>query len=228
MVNADPRKDENHDFLYPDLAVDNCKEMLYENRLLISDSLYRTNRKNQSSEDIALMIQSEVDYVNEIQSVNFALKDQLRENTTIESIYFTSTSLGAKSPYGWFRLIFGNQIQIHSLFLVGIRTWSAKATICFADNDVRNYNLFFLPTPKTRGIHWSKKRTLMFENFLKAQHNEFYQEINHIPVNLHLPRQVERLSELRSDFLIECYRQALIFSNLKFDGSNLCTKLNPD
>ena len=152
--------------------------------------------------------------------MNYALKNQLQENVGIESIYFTSTSMGAKSPYGWFLKIFDGTISISNQFKVGVRTWSAVAKIDFGDGDVRQYSIFFLPTPKPRGIHWNLTRTIMFENFLRTIHPHFYYEVDPIPAGLLNSNQESQLSDLRVAFLTECYRQAIVFKKLNFDGSN--------
>ena len=220
LANADPRKNENDQFLQAETAVKNCKQLLFQNELLISDSLYRTNRKQFSSDDSALMVQSEVDYVNKLKSVNYSLKDLLQKNRGVKNIYFTSTSLGAKSPYGWFRQIFLNQIQVNNFFQVGARNWSAIAELDFGNGDVRNFNLFFLPTPKPRGIHWNVARTVMFEQYLQTEQPDFYLEIDPIPAAMLNQNQKNQLSILRIDFLVECYKQAIVFGNLTFDGTN--------
>jgi len=220
LVNADPRKNENDQFFQPETAVENCKQLLFQKELLISDSLCRTNRKQFSADDSALMVQSEVDYVNELKSVNYSLKDLLQENKGVKNIYFTSTSLGMKSPYGWFRQIFHNQIKVNNFFQIGARNWSAIAEIDFGNGDVRNFNLFFLPTPKPRGIRWNETRTMMFEQYLQTEQPDFYLEIDPVAAALLNQNQKNQLSNLRVDFLVECYRQAIVFGNLTFDGTN--------
>jgi len=55
---ADPRKNDVSGFLAGNIAVMNCKNFLFENELLISDYLYRTNRKEQEADDNNLLVRS--------------------------------------------------------------------------------------------------------------------------------------------------------------------------
>ncbi|WP_316738505.1 hypothetical protein [Pedobacter aquatilis] len=220
IAGLDPRK-ENGAYLPPNIAVERCAQMLYDNNFLISDALSRTNRILTSSEDKHLMVQSEDDWVNENIMLNHQIPALLSENEGISAIYFTSTMINAKSPYGWFAQIFGQNLQIVAEHLAFGRVWHRTANITLENGKSRVFDLFFLPTPKTRGIYWNAQRLPMFEAYVQTYHEDFYQEIHNVEVIDHTPLQKTRLSNLREEFLIACYRQALIHSNRAFIGNNL-------
>ncbi len=215
----DPRK-YNGNFLAPEIAVDQCKKLLFDHQLLISDSLWRTNRAGQKSEDVNLMLASDTAWVANGISVNNDLATLLAENKGLKNIYFTSTEMNTKGPFYWFKQIFAGRILVTDVFNVERRAWSAKANITFAEDDVRTYHLFFLPTPKPRGIHWAERRTLMFEKYIKNVDPEFYNSIVSLSKNELSLIQNQNLSQLRILMLTACYQQAIVYGNLQFDGSN--------
>lgn len=219
LTGQDPRKVDDN-YLGPAVAVKRCSQLLFNHHLLMSDVLFRINRINQSSYDSDLMVNSNIDWINEARSYNLGLISQLSENKKIENIYFTSTVTQGKSPYTWFLLIFAGRIQINNVFDVGVRTWSAKADIDFGNGEIRHFKLFLLPTPKPRGMHWKVKRTVMFENYISSFFTDFYSEIDPIPAIMHTSAQKKKLSELRDSMLVQCYRQALVYSNAGFRGNN--------
>lgn len=220
LENYDPRKVVNEN-LPSEVAANQCAKLLFDNRLLITDALHRSNRQGTSSEDTKLMVNSEYSWINEQKKLNQQIPSLLESNTGIHSIYFTSTMSGAKSPYSWFRNIIGDRLQVQEAFNAGNRKWSETVSIDFGNGDIRIYKLFFLPTPKTRGIYWRNKRLETFVNYIRAYQPDFFQEIDPISVNDHSPFQIAKLSELRETFLIACYRQALCYSNQHFDGQNV-------
>jgi len=219
LAGADPRK-ANGSFIGPNAAVNQCKKLLFEHQILISDSLLRTNRKEESAEDTDLMSPTDLDYVNNGLSVNTALFQLINENKQIQNIYFTSTEIGNKGPFYWFKKIFDGHITVSNFFYVANRAWSAKATIKFADGKTRNFKLFFLPTPKARGLHWAKQKTLMFGNYMNYYDSTFFKEIDALSKDEHTLVQTRKLAQLRVLMLTTCYQQAMLYGNLHFDGSN--------
>ena len=220
LTGTDPRK-ENGEYLPPDIAVQRCKQLLFNHRLLISDSLYRTNREATGSEDKNLMVPSENSWVNGNKSLNHQIPSLLRKNKGISSIYFTSTMVDPKSPYGWFAEIFEQELRNTGQYRVGNRLWSRTAEINLGPKEKRILKLFFLPTPKTRGISWKTRRLPMFEAYIRTYHQDFFLEINDLLAINHTLLQKGRLSGLREQFLIDCYSQALVHSNETFTGDNL-------
>lgn len=188
---------------------------LQRNKLYITDSLFQTNRFENKDEDKNLWKTNHVNYfIHNNLSLNTNIIEILEENTTIQNLYFTSTGLNRKSPFGWFRQIFGNNITIQNENIIGGRKWSFNCSI-----KGRKYNVFMLPTPKPRGIHFTdKSRTQMFVNYLQSHMNDFYNEIEDLLIIYHTQLQKQTLSVARINFLIECYRQAFVFQNLNFDG----------
>jgi len=83
-------------------------------------------------------------------SLNESIIQLLQKHQTIENLYFTATGLNGKNPFGWFRQIFNNEIIIHQQNIIDKRRWSLTCTI-----HNRQYNVFMLPTPKPRGIHFT-------------------------------------------------------------------------
>jgi hypothetical protein len=219
LSGSDPRK-VNGSFIEPEIVVDQCKNLLFKHQILISDSLFRINRKGVSAEDVNLMLPTDLAYVKEGLSVNASLFELIKENRHIQHIYFTSTEVSNKGPFYWFKKIFDGQITISNFFYVEHRAWSAKATIRFDKGEIRTFNLFFLPTPKPRGIHWAKQKTLMFGNYMKCYDEEFFKEISVLAKDDRTSVQNRRLSQLRVLMLTTCYKQAMVYGNLHFDGSN--------
>lgn len=215
-----PRKNDVGDFLDSNIAGMNCKNLLHTNELLMSDSLYRTNRKELESEDKNLLVRSQVTEINDKISYNRFLFDQLKENVAVRNIYFTSTVINGKSPFGWFKSIFQNQITIYPTFSIGPRQWSGLISINFGNGNIRKYSVFFLPTPKPRGIHWKKQRVLMFGNFMSVRNPEFFQRINPMDSKNYDRNIKNTLKGLRLEFITECYRQAILYNNLIYEGSN--------
>lgn len=217
---SDPRKDNLGNFLEDDIAVTNCKELLFDNKLLMSDSLFRTNRNEEESEDNNLMVLSQIAEINEKRSYNRFLYNQLKENLGIKNIYFTSTENTGKCPFGWFLSVFQNNIRIIDTFRIGPRQWRNLISINFGNGNVRKYNVFFLPTPKPRGIHWKKQRVLMFGNFMSVRNPDFFQMINPMDSDDYDTSIKNTLKGLRLEFITECYRQAIVHNNIVYDGTN--------
>lgn len=197
------------------LARQRTVTFLQENRLLITDVLKQTNRNEYGDEDSNLWITNNVDnFILNNLALNESIIQLLQEHQTIENLYFTATGLIGKSPFGWFKQIFNNEIIIHQQNIIDNRRWSLTCTI----ND-RHYNVFMLPTPKPRGIHFTdNQRTQMFVNYLQDQANNFYNEIVNIPKAQRIRQQEDMLETHRNAFLIECYRQAFGSQNLNFNG----------
>lgn len=188
---------------------------LQRNKLYITDSLFQTNRIDNDNEDSDLWITNNVNnFIHNNLSLNTNIIEILEEHKTIQNLYFTATGLIGKTPFGWFRQIFGNNITIQNENIIGGRRWSFNCLI-----NGRKYNIFMLPTPKSRGIHFTdNRRTQMFVNYLQSHMNDFYNEIEDLPMINHTQLQKQTLSVTRINFLIECYRQAFVFKNLNFDG----------
>lgn len=197
--------------------VPNAKNLLTNNKLLISDSLYKTNRVGIDAQDSALMVQSENHFVEQSKSLNYGIDGLLQRNWNIKFLYFTSTDLVGKSPFGWFKDIFGNRLQFNVLNQVGNRPISAEVII-----DGRGYTAFFLSSPAgngNRGLQFTdNRRTQIFVNYIQSMNADFLAEIDPLPMILRIPFQKARLTELRRSFLIESWRQAFIDRNVGFNG----------
>jgi len=148
-------------------------------------------------------------------SLNYSIGDIIDENPNLKNLFFTATGLDGKSPFGWFRRIFENNLIIDNIFEVEGRIWSFN---CIINN--RRFNVFMLPTPKPRGIHFTNnQRTITFCNYLQSIDIDFYNEIDNLPMINRTNIQKQLLSEYRVSFLIETYRQAIIENNLNFNGT---------
>lgn len=197
------------------LARQRTVAFLQERKLLITDVLKQTNRNRLGDEDSNLWITDNVDeFILNNLSLNESIIQLLNDHPTIQNLYFTATGLNGKSPFGWFRQIFNNEIIIHHQNIIDNRRWSLTCTI----HD-RQYNVFMLPTPKPRGIHFTDdRRTQMFVNYLEGQDNEFYNQIVNIPMAQRTQQEENTLKNYRNAFLVACYRQAFVFNNLNFTG----------
>ena len=208
---------ENDDLnLHPNFAKERTIKLLIKHKLLITDSLLRTNREETKSEDDYLWITQNVpNNIVEHFSLNFGIINLLNSNKSINNLFFTATKINGKSPFGWFNQIFGNNLVIENENIVDGKLWSFTTTI-----HNRNYNIFMLPTPKPRGIHFTdNRRTQMFVNYLENTYPDFYTEIQNIPMVNRNMNQNAFLVNSRNSFLIECYRQAIVLNNLNFNGN---------
>lgn len=213
----------------PKISKENAIRFLEDKELLISDVLWRTNRgsnkiKNDyNSEDKYLMITDGVEErVVRNRSLNYDLRSVLDQNKSLAFIYFTATGILGKSPFGWFKKIFGKELrEMNSSDKAGNRIWAKKLKIYG-----REYTAFFLPTPKERGVHLGdKKKLLSFINYLQVNDIDFYNRIKDIPKAKRTSKQKECLTKYRRKFLIESYRQAFVEQNVNYDGSNPVEKL---
>jgi hypothetical protein len=198
------------------IARERAIELLKSNCLLITDVIKQTNRREYGDEDSNLWITNNAsNFISRNIALNSGIINILEEHTTIQNLYFTATGLRGKSPFGWFRKIFNGDIRFEIYITIGRRTWSMTCLI-----NQRKFNVFMLPTPKSRGVHFSdNQRTQMFVNYLRNQMNDFYNEISIVPRSRRTNQQESTLSIARRRFLIECYRQALVLNNLDFEGS---------
>lgn len=187
---------------------------LEQNNLLITDVLVQTNRNGLGSEDTDLFVSAGAnDFILQNLKLNHGIRNILEVQPQLTSIYFTSTVLSGKSPFGWFKEIF-TDFQLVKQNVIAGRTWSIIGMI-----KNRKYNIFLLPTPKPRGVHFSdERRVQMFVNYMASTVPEFYAVISTIKMKKRTAAQSKKLSELRVEFLVECYRQAFIESNLNFTG----------
>jgi len=198
------------------ITISNCIKLLEDNKIIITDALYRTNRRAQSSADEDLMIVEKSDnFMIENISLNYGVKDLINKNSGLKNLFFTATGLDGKSPFGWFRRVFEDNLIIEEVYQVAGRIWSF---VCIMEE--RRFNCFMLPTPKTRGIHFTdNQRTLAYCNYLHSRDVDFYNEINNLPMVDRSPNQKHRIKEYRESFLIETYKQALVLNNSQFDGT---------
>jgi hypothetical protein len=186
----------------------NAMSLLLNNNFLISDVLERTSRLNESASDKDLRFSNDC--------LNLRLINMINDNKNLKYIYFTSTQENDNSPYSIFKQIFNiNDGNEYERFVIDTRLWSLKLNI-----DNRKFNVFFLPTPKTRGIHFNDKHKLeMFCNYLKSKDSTFFNEIIYLKKNKRSQEQEQKLSIYRKDFLFEAYKQSLVLCNMKFDGT---------
>lgn len=210
--------EENNPTNFP--SKDRCNkaiELLVKNKFLITDVVYKTNRKNENSEDSDLWVTTEDKFVNENRSLNYNIIELLNKNPNIKNLYFTATGLNGNSPFGWFREIFGNTLQYKITLQVENRLISATITI-----NNRTFNAFFLPSPAgsgTRGLHFNKQKTQIFVNYIKSVAPEFYDVIDMLKEEERNQIQKDKLTQFRKEFLLESWSQVLVNKNSYFDGT---------
>ena len=191
--------------------------LLIQNQFLITDVIFKTNRIGENSEDSDLWVETNNDFVIQNRSLNTDIIRILNRNIDIKYLYFTSTILNGNSPFGWFRELFGNNLQFRILHEVENRVISASLLI-----NGREYIAFFLPSPAgngTRGLHFNLQRTQIFINYIQSVDLDFYEEIDLLPLRERSSAQKNRLTQLRNDFLIESWRQVIVNKNIYFDGN---------
>lgn len=198
------------------LARQRTIDFLNRNNLLITDVIRQTNRNEFGDEDSNLwIIDGAPQFIVDNLSKNQGLTNIIERYPSIENLYFTATGTNGKSPFGWFRDIFGNNLTTGQQRIIDGRTWGLVCNI-----NGRQLRAFLLPTPKARGIHFTdNQRTLMFVNYLQSTIPDFYNEIENILQNQRTVEQKETLKTARHNFLVEAYRQAFVENNLDFDGA---------
>lgn len=193
-------------------------KLLVTNKFLITDVVYKTNRKNTSALDSDLYIKTDNQFVIKNRSLNHDIKSLLNNNPSIINIYFTATGLEDKTPFGWFKKIFGNNLVFQNINVFHNNTVSATLTI-----NQRQYNAFFLITP---GGGWARRIPFtginndgMFSNFLIAEDENFYNEVVNIPKEQRTIQQENILKELRKQYIEQYYTQLLNAKNMMFNGN---------
>lgn len=193
-------------------------QLLTNNKFLITDVLWKTNRNGVLAEDSNLWVPSNDEFVLNNRSLNHGLGQLLEDNKNIKNLYFTATVLTGNSPFGWFQQIFQNQLQFNIIQQVDNRPISAEVHI-----GNRPYIAFFLPSPAgngTRGLHFSDgRRTEILVNYIQSVDPVFYNEINNIPKANRTVTQSQRLTALRRGYLQQHYREVLRNKNQHFNGS---------
>jgi G:T/U-mismatch repair DNA glycosylase len=204
-----------------DLPLEERKEaaidLLTKHRFLITDVLHKTNREEENAEDNYLWAGTNNDFVLNNRSLNYQIEQLLEDNQNINYLYFTATVLNRKSPFGWFRAIFQNQLEYNIIQQVADRPISAEIQI-----NKRKYIAFFLPSPAsngTRGLHFTdNSRTEIFVNYMESEDIDFYNEINNLPKANRTQEQVRTLTNLRKTYLIQHYTEVLQNKNDHFNG----------
>lgn len=194
---------------------DNAILLLEENNLIMSDVIFQSNRKNKSASDVDLMVNIQ-NNIGQNLELNNSIINILNTNEEVVNIFFTAIGLYGKTPFGWFKEIYSNEeIIIENENYIGNNIWSLTIVI-----NKRKFNVFLLPTPKERTIHFTdNQRHIGFCNYLKSIDPLFYNQIINILKANRTPKQKQLLSKHRAAFLIEIYRQAFVFNNLRFDGN---------
>lgn len=201
----------------PDLRKQAAKELLVANKFLITDVVYKTNRKNTSALDNDLWVKTNSQLVLQNRSLYHNLRNLLNNNKAIKNLYFTATGLHGKTPFGWFNKIFGNDLVFQNINVIHNNTVSATLTI-----NKRKYNAFFLITP---GGGWARRIPFtgenndgMFSNYLMDIDADFYNEIEHILKENRTKTQEDTLKGLRKQYIEHYYTQLLNAKNMVFDG----------
>ncbi|MBW7941456.1 MAG: hypothetical protein H3C64_03430 [Candidatus Kuenenia stuttgartiensis] len=203
----------------PELRKEAAITLLNHNKLLITDVVYRTNRKGESSTDDSLLIsRGAVGFIVQNMSLSNSIRDILEQQTAIRHLFFTATSLTGKSPFGWFRKLFNiTQQQIVHVWQTGNTTTALELSL-FG----RTFTAFLLPTPagnSGRGIHFSDdSRNQLFSNYIQHVNPDFYAQITAIRKANRNQQQQELLTQYRKELILNWYRSALVHRNPAFNG----------
>ena len=192
--------------------------LLVDNKFLITDVLSKTNRKNTSALDSDLWVKTNNQFVLQNRSLKHNLNNLLNNNKAIKNLYFTATGLNGKTPFGWFKDIFGEELVFQNINVFHNNTVSATITI-----NQRQYNTFFLITP---GGGWARRIPFtgvnndgMFSNFLINMDIDFYNQVAHIPKEQRTKQQEDALKNNRKQYIIYYYTQLLNVKNMMFNGN---------
>lgn len=204
-----PTDNENTDAIVSDII-----NFLNDNDLIITDIIKRTNRTKQGSLDTNLLVEKGTD-LNIIQNfaMNESIYDLLKEHKYIKNLYFTAKD-NKPSPYQWFKETFNDSFEFHNV------EGYENSRKCNFINSEREFNVFLLPTPKPRGIHYSppKSINLYFDNFLSKVDPALRNAVRNIKKEERTNKQVNLLKEYREQFIIETYRMAFQENNLFYNG----------
>lgn len=187
------------------------KVLLENNKILITDVIKSTNRTNYSANDTDLWKQSDDVYLNENRLLNHDMINLLNQCKKIKFLYFT-----AQKAFEWFTQIIGNVVIIDS-FLVNNNLISMSISI-----GPENYTAFFLPSPSSNGNRripfTDNNRLQTFVNYLNDNHPAFFNEIENVPQANRTMDQEQMLTKFRNNFIVECWRQAIVHCNPYYDG----------
>ena len=185
-------------------------DFLNRNNLLIKDVIYQTNRKDYGDEDSNLLqLNGAENWIVQNLSLNHRISNILDNHHSITNLYFTARGLTGNNPFALFKTIFGNRLVVKESYSSGF-----KITI-----NRKEYNVFLLPTPKPRGIHFTdKQRNPFFESYMQNMDLNFYDLIRKIKKSERTNDQNDRIKILRHNFLVESYKQAFVHKNLSFKG----------
>jgi hypothetical protein len=192
----------------------NCAiNLLFENNILITDTIKKTNRFELSSDDKDLMYERGAsDWIIDNFEFNLDIIDLLKSHPEIKSLYFTSIIENGISSYGIFKKIFFDHEFIErEHFCPNGKNWAKVISI-----DGRYYNIFFLPTPKERTISFSENRQHpLFVNYLNSIGGINFVNRVIFPLEAETKSQIQ---SFRKDFLVETFKQALVYNNLHYNG----------
>ena len=205
----DPTENENANEI-----VENIINFLNDNDLIITDIIKRTNRKNEGSEDVNLLKENGAD-VNIIQNfaMNKSIYDLLKKHRSIKNLYFTAKD-NNPSPYRWFKGTFNDIFEFHDV------QGYENSRICNFINSEREFNIFLLPTPKPRGVHYSPPKSIhpYFDNFLNRVDPILRNSVRNLKTEEWTNQQKNLVSEYRKQFIIETYKMAFQENNLYYNG----------
>lgn len=210
---------DSHDFINDlDLNRNEKREsainLLFDNNILISDSIVRTNRFNYSSDDTDLLISNGApNWIIDNMGFNLDLVNLLENHKKIDSLYFTSIIENGNSPYSIFKnILLDQEFEEIEHFNPNNKNW---AKIIRVNN--RHFKVFFLPTPKERTIVLTpNQQHPLFVNYLNSLLGNNFVTNLIFPMNDDLKNQIQ---VHRKNFLIEMYKQAIVNNNLNFDGA---------
>ena len=199
-----------------DLRKQGAIDLLVKHKFLITDVVHKTNRNDQSASDSDLWKRTKNRFVLENRSLNQDLSQLLADNKGIKYIYFTATGLEGKSPSGWFKSIFKNNLEFQQ---VNVFNKIVSAPIHLFGRD---YIAFFLPSPSG---NWARRIPFtgnnndeLFSNYIISVDPDFYNRVVNLPKKNRTPQQNNRLTELRKAYLQHHYTSVLRDKMVDFNG----------
>ena len=204
----DPTENQNIDEIVPDII-----DFLNDNDLIVTDIIKRTNRREHRSEDKYLLADADAD-LNVIQNfaMNESIYDLLLEYKHIKNLYFTAKD-NNPSPYQWFKETFKYLFDFYN-----VEGYENSRTCNFVNSE-REFNIFLLPTPKPRGIHYNYPNiNEYFDNFLNRVDPTLRNIVCNISKTEWTNPQINQVKEYRKQFIIETYQMAFQENNLFYNG----------
>jgi hypothetical protein len=192
--------------------------MLNEGKIILTDIILRTNRKDKSPLDSSLRVREAApkNIINQF-AFNDSIIKIIQTNQSIKYIFFTAQGSKGNTPAGWFfEMLRDNSIN-HEV----IKQFPSAMELHLFDI---KYYLFFLPTPSSqRSLAFTKdRRHPLLKNYIEENNTKLYLDLKILEFDKERfsTSQKDSLKEMRENFVRELWIQFIGKKNYQYDGGN--------